>query len=108
MISVLAADPVANSLNAVQVVSVLLGTFYPILVALVTKASTNPAVKSWLLAGLSAASGFGFEFVNDANFQWDQALLTSVVTFVTAVSAYYGLWKPTGVAPKVAELGPHD
>lgn len=102
-------DPVvADSLNAVQVVSVLLGVFYPIAVALVTKASTSSAVKAWLLAGLSAASGFGFEFVNDANFRVDQAILTSVVTFVTAVSTYYGLWKPTGVAPKAAELGPHD
>jgi predicted membrane-bound dolichyl-phosphate-mannose-protein mannosyltransferase len=106
--SALVADPVASSLSTVQVVSVLLGTFYPLAVALVTKKSTNPAVKAWLLAALSAASGFGFEFVNDGNFRWDQALLTSVVTFVTAVSTYYGLWKPTTVAAKVAAVGPHD
>lgn len=106
--SVLATDPVATSLSAVQVVSVLLGTVYPILVALVTKVSTSSAVKAWLLAALSALSGFGFEFVNDSNFRWDQALLTTVVTFVTAVSTYYGLWKPTQVTAKAAQIGPHD
>lgn len=91
-------DPVASGLNTVQVVSVLLGTLYPILVGLVTKVTTSPAVRAWLLAGLSALSGFGFEFINSENFVWQQALLTSVVTFVTAVATYYGLWKPTNVA----------
>lgn len=101
-------DPVANSLTTVQVVSVLLGTVYPILVALVTKKSTNSAVKAWLLAALSAVSGFGFEYINSTNFQYEQALLTTVVTFVTAVSTYYGLWKPTEVADAAARIGPHD
>lgn len=94
-------DPTANTtLNAVQVASLLIGVFIPIVVGLVTKRTTNPAVKSILLLGLSAVSGFLTEFVNSANFVWQQALLTSVVTFVIGVATYYGLWTPTGVTAK--------
>lgn len=92
-------DPTAHTgLNAVQVASLLIGVFIPILVGLVTKRVTSPAVKSLLLLALSAVSGFLTEYVNSANFVWQQALLTTVVTFVIGVATYYGLWRPTGVA----------
>lgn len=91
-------DPTAYSgLNTVQVASLLLGVFLPILVGLVTKVTTNAAVKSLLLLALSCVSGFLTEFVNSNNFIWQQALLTSVITFVIGVATYYGLWNPTGV-----------
>lgn len=94
-------DPTAHStLNAVQVASLLIGVFIPILVGLVTKRTTNRSVKSILLLALSAVSGFLTEFVNSANFVWQQALLTSVITFVIGVATYYGLWTPTGVTDK--------
>lgn len=98
-------DPVAKSLSTVQVVSVLLGTLYPILVGLVTKRTTSASARAWMLAGLSAVSGFGFEFINSANFVWQQALLTSVVTFVTAVATHYGLWKPTNISTRAINVG---
>jgi hypothetical protein len=47
---------------------------------------------------LSAVTAFLTEYVNSANFVWQQALLTTVVTFVVSVATYYGLWKPTNVA----------
>lgn len=93
-------DPVAKSLHTVQVVSLLLGTLYPILVALVTKVDTSPAVRAVLLAALSAVSGFLTEFLNSENFVWQQALLTWVLTFVVAVATHFGLWQPTGVTAK--------
>jgi hypothetical protein len=94
-------DPTQHStLNAVQVASLLIGVFIPILVGLVTKVTTSPALKSILLLALSAVSGFLTEFVNSANFIWQQALLTTVVTFVIGVATYYGLWTPTGVTAK--------
>lgn len=97
-------DPTAHtSLNRVQIASLLIGVFIPILVGLVTKRATNPALKSLLLLALSAASGFLTEFVNSSNFVWQQALTTTVVTFVIGVATYYGLWSPTGVAGRAQD-----
>lgn len=93
-----AGDPVAASISTVQVVSLLVGTLIPILVALVTKSTAQPGVKAVVNLALSAVSGFGAEYINSAHFVWQQALLTTVVTFVVSVATYYGLWKPTNVA----------
>jgi hypothetical protein len=97
-------DPVAGSIHTVQVVSLLIGVFIPILVGLVTKVTTNATVKSLLLLGLSAVSGFLTEFVNSANFVWQQALLTTVMTFVIGVATHFGLWAPTGVTAKAQNV----
>lgn len=95
------ANPPAAPLDAVQTISLLLGTLYPILVGLITKVSTTARTKSLLLAGLSIVSGVVSEWIADPSvFVWQQALLTAVLTFVTAVASYYGLIKPTGVAAK--------
>lgn len=91
-------DPVASSISTVQVVSILIGTVIPIVVALVTRSTARPGLKAVVNLGLSALSGFGTEYINSANFAWQQALLTTVVTFVVSVATYYGLWKPTNVA----------
>jgi hypothetical protein len=96
-------DPTAHtSLSVVQVASVLLGTVLPILVALV-RTRLSRAARAWSLAALSAISGFLTEFINNGdNFVWQQALLTTVVTFAVAVATYYGLWEPTGTTDRVA------
>jgi hypothetical protein len=96
-------DPTAHtSLSVVQVASVLLGTILPIVVALVRKRLSR-AARAWALAALSAISGFLTEFINNGdNFVWQQALLTTVVTFAVAVATYYGLWEPTGTTDRVA------
>jgi hypothetical protein len=97
-----------SGLNTVQVASLLIGVFIPILVGLVTKRTTNTAVKSILLLALSCTSGFLTEYVNSNNFIWQQALLTSVITFVIGVATHYGLWTPTGVTAKAQDALVHD
>jgi hypothetical protein len=92
-------DVVANAWSAVQIVSVLVGTLIPILTALVTRSTASSGVKAVVSLGLSAVTGFGTEFINAGDaFYWQGALLTTIVTFVTSVATYYGLWKPTNVA----------
>lgn len=98
-------DPTAHTnLSVVQVASVLLGTVLPILVALVRN-RLSTAARAWALAALSALSGFLTEFINNgSDFVWQQALLTTVVTFAVAVATYYGLWAPTGTTDRVAAI----
>lgn len=94
-------DPTAHAgITTVQVASLLIGFFLPILASLVTKQSWSAGIKSIVLLALSAITGFLTEFVNSADFVWQQALLTSVMTFVVGVATYYGLWHPTGVSTK--------
>lgn len=101
----LAADSqvvVDTGINQVQVLSVLIGVILPIVVGLVTKRVTSESVKAVLLAFLAAVSGFVTEAINvggfNDSFNWTAALLTWVMTFVAAVAAHFGLWKPTGVS----------
>jgi lysylphosphatidylglycerol synthetase-like protein (DUF2156 family) len=94
-------DPTANSgFTTVQIASVLLGTVLPILVGLVTKTVTNASVKAVILLALSAVAGFLTELISNGNFVWQQAVLTSLITFVTAVAMHFGFWRPTGVTEK--------
>lgn len=104
-------DPTAyTGMNAVQVASVLVGVFLPILVAFVTKQTWSAQRKAIILAACSAVTGFLTEFINSDNFVWQQALLTTIVTFVTAVATHFGLWsRPNGdgvsISAKVASKG---
>jgi hypothetical protein len=94
-----------TTINTVQVLSMVVGTLLPILVGLITKTVTHASTKALLLAFLSAVSGFVTEFVNSSNFQWDQALLTWLMTFVVAVATHYGFWKPLGATDKAQSVG---
>lgn len=96
-------DPAATNLSLVQVASLLLGTILPIAVALVTKKSWSGQTKAFILAALSALSGFLTEYINSDNFVWQQALLTTVMTFIVAVATYFGLWsRPNGEGNSIA------
>lgn len=97
----------------IQAISLVIGVALPILVAIVTKRSTDPGVKAVLLALLSAASGFLSEWLvalnTSANFDWGSVAVTWVTTFVVGVATHFGLWAPTGVAATVAAtVGPTD
>jgi hypothetical protein len=97
-------DPTAYSgLDTVQVASLFVAVFLPILVALVTKRTTNKTVKSLTLLGLSAVSGFLTEYINSANFHWQQALITTLTTFVIGVAMHYGLWNGTAIQQKAQD-----
>ena len=99
---------VDSSLHQVQVFSVILGVFLPLLVGLVTKVTTSASTKAVLLAALAAISGFLTEAVNAGGlgdeFDWWGAILTAITTFVVAVGLHFGLWKPTGASVKAQQM----
>lgn len=86
-----------------QTVSIVLGLALPILVGVVTKAQASSRIKSITLAALAAISGGISQAVTaDGSAILSQETLTTIVlTFVTAIASYYGLYKPTGIAPAV-------
>jgi hypothetical protein len=104
---ILVADVVPNRMviDQTQIIAAMVGVVLPILVGLVTKTVTRPAVKAMLLLLLSAVTGFLTEALNSDVFVWQQALFAWGITFVIGVAMHFGLWNPTGVATKAQMVG---
>lgn len=74
-----------------------IGVVLPLLVALITHWNASGAVKSLLLALLSAIAGVITPEVVGANTDWRKMLLSVISVFGTSVLAHYGVLKPAGV-----------
>lgn len=88
-----------------ELFSILGGIVIPLLVGVLTKEHAPQWVKSVGLAGLAAVSGAAATAaVGTGTINWQSYLVNIAETWITAVATYYGLWKPTGVAPQVASM----
>ena len=88
-------------LTTQQFVTVLIGLVAPVLVGLVTKSSSSAAVKATILAFVAAAVGVGQGFIDTPPGQtwvWQVAVFNAVIAWLTAVSTYFGYYKPVGVS----------
>ncbi len=101
-----------STITLAQVISALVGTVLPILVALVTSRVASGAVKAVALLVLAAVTSFLSEWLvalNDGTaFDASQAGFGVLLTFVAAVAFHFGLWKPadvTGSNGSAAKLG---
>lgn len=87
------------SADWVQVLSLLVGTLLPLLVAVVTKSTTTPATKGILLAALSVVTNILTQIeasiAHHVPYNLGTALILGVGTFVVAVASQLGLWAPT-------------
>lgn len=96
-------------LDGPGLVSLVITVLLPLLVALVTKRVTSSNAKALLLLVLASLNSLGNtlyqNLVNDVSFSWTNMLATAIVGFVIAVSSHYGLWKPTGTAKTLQEVG---
>lgn len=102
---VFVANGAPPRLTWVNLVSLLVGVVAPILVALVNKGHQVKA-KAIELAAISGATGVLNEWlVASGSFDWGQALINAVITFIIAVAAIFGLWEPTGVSDKARAAG---
>ena len=84
-----------------MIVTMLISVVAPAVVSLITKASTSAAVKATLIALISAATGVGQGFVDTppgVAWEWQTAVFYAITAFITSVSVYFGLLKPTGGA----------
>jgi hypothetical protein len=87
-------------MTTAQIAAVLAGTVLPLLVGLLTKASTNPILKSLLLLALSAGTTAAASVASGADLK--ASLAAGALAYVTAVAAHYGLLKPSGASAAVA------
>ncbi|MET9322010.1 hypothetical protein ABZX75_17715 [Streptomyces sp. NPDC003038] len=85
--------------------ALLIAFVLPVLVGLVTTRVTHPGRKAVVLLALAAVESFVVE-LTEAGPGWaagDAAVLT-LVNFVVAVAAHFGLWKPAGVAQRAQDM----
>lgn len=84
-----------------QLISMIVGTLLPILVAVITDRAASGATKAVTLLALAALSSFLSAWLVALNtggaFDWSQAAFGVLVTFVVAVATHFGLWKPANV-----------
>lgn len=99
------------------ILSFLIGTVLPILVAMVTRVTTHPAIKGGVLLFLSAGTGVIAQWVDALNsntpFAWQPVVLSALGAFLVGVTAHTAIWKSTPlsnsgtpflkVAPKAAD-----
>lgn len=89
----------------VQILTVISGVFIPLLVGLVSKQITHSGVKAVLNALLSTAAGTLAVLIETGGEVSDVKIwiFNIALTWVISIATYYGLWKPTGVAPAVQD-----
>jgi len=86
----------------IGLINTLTGFVIPLVVGLVTHAKAPRWLKSVMNALLSAiAGGLAVALSANGTVQLSTWLVSIAQTFVISVATYYGLWKPSGVAPAV-------
>ena len=99
----------AFTLDVATIVQLALTVVLPIIVGLVTTRVTSSAAKAWLLAALTLVTSLLAELARaiaaGAVYDLGVALLIAVPAFAISVATHYGLWKPTGTADALKDLG---
>lgn len=91
-----------------SVMTLVLGALIPFVTGLITKKIASPAVKSVCTAVLSTVAGIVTTAQqNGGTVELEPALSNILVAFVTAISLYYGLYRPTTAAEKVQNIAPN-
>lgn len=86
-------DPTARTgFDKVQLSAIFIGVVLPLVIGLITKRYTSASTKTVLLLAASAVTAFVTEWANSADFVWQQAFLTMILTFGTGYVAHAGLW----------------
>lgn len=104
MFAVLAAAIVSISPTTLSIVA---GLALPLIVGLITKAQTTPAVKAVANAVLAAvAGGVSLLVANNGTMELRQLVTAIALAFVVSGAAHQHLWKPLGVSEIIAQLFP--
>lgn len=93
----------------VQLLTLAVTVVLPLLVGLVTKRTTDGGRKAVYLAVLAALTGLGSELLaaisDGQTYDLAAGLYTALTALVFAIALHYGVYKPTGLAGKAADVG---
>lgn len=109
--------------DTLGIISLLLGTILPLLVAVVSRESWNATVKGIVLLALSGLAAvltqWAQAIASGTSFIWQAVALSALLTFVTGIVTHNYVWKPGGLSTFVqrsvgntdaqaASLGRHE
>lgn len=101
----LLAQQVTPDASTIDVLTVarLCGLVVPLVVAVITKKSASQGLKSVLNVALSAVSGVVALTIAGQGALTISGFFNAIINaFVTSIIAYYGAYKPTGIAGTIA------
>jgi hypothetical protein len=84
----------------------LISMALPGLTALVTAQTAHPGLKAVVLLVLSAVNGVIVEWQGNPLFNWRIAVAGAGLSFLVAVGAHFGLWRPTQITPGIQRAVP--
>lgn len=83
-----------------QMWALLVGFAAPLLVAVVQRPGWSEGLRALVTAGFSVVAGTGTVWLT-GSMDGRSVISSILLVLVTSIAAYKGLWKPTGVAPKI-------
>jgi len=95
-------------MDRLSLLSLLVGSVLPLLVAAVSKGSWPEGVKALLLALFSAATGVGSALENPAGVSYRDLAANAALAFISGAAVAAGTWKPTGALAKLESVFVHD
>lgn len=88
-----------NYFDLATILSFLIGSVLPVVVGLVTKVTTHPAIKGATLLGLSIATGVLAQWVDalasHTPFLWQPVVLSALGAFITGVATHTAILQHT-------------
>jgi hypothetical protein len=87
-------------MDNLSALNLIIGFFSPILISVITRPGWDPRLKTLVMVGVSVVVGFLTALFSD---QLNLEDVTSAIltTMVASITAYYGVFKPSGVSPKI-------
>lgn len=92
-----------------QWLNIVVSLLLPLLVGLLTKQSWNSNLKAILLLAVAALSAGLTDVITAGSLEgWKLILEQTAINWLVAVATHFHVWRPTGVAAKVADIGVRD
>lgn len=92
-----------------QWLNIVISLILPLIVGLLTKQSWNGNLKAVLLLAVAAISAGLTDLITAGSLEgWKLLLEQTAINWLVAVATHFHIWRPTGVAATVAEIGVTD
>lgn len=87
-------------MDNLQMINLIIGFFAPIVISIITQESFNTKARVAVTVAFSVVAGFSTAYFGN-QFEGLDIITAILVTLVTSIAVYNGIFKPTGLASKI-------
>ena len=80
---------------------IIVGFLLPGLLAIIIQTNWSRSLQSYVSMGIAMLASIVAALLSDKAVEVPAVIVDGLKLFAVAITAYYGLWKPTGAAPKI-------